>query len=100
MYVRVYSPAAKIGKKEEEKGKVMIPHDDSNSVYVGLRVYTHNNVPAVVVGCLKAAVEVQTITPAERWTKDLWLALIYLLTGYGYYISLLIYFYSFFILFS
>ena len=42
-------------KKEEEKGKVAIPHDDSNSIYVGLRVYTHKDVPAVVVGRLKAA---------------------------------------------
>jgi hypothetical protein len=40
-------------KKEEEKGKVTIPHDDSNSIYVGLRVYTHKDVPAVVVGRLK-----------------------------------------------
>lgn len=45
-------------KKEEEKGKVTIPHDDSNSIYVGLRVYTHKDVPAVVVGQLKAAKEV------------------------------------------
>jgi hypothetical protein len=41
-------------KKEEEKGKVTIPHDDPNSIYVGLRVYTHKDVPAVVVGRLKA----------------------------------------------
>jgi co-chaperonin GroES (HSP10) len=45
-------------KKEEEKGKVLIPHDDSNSIYVGLRVYTHKDVPAVVVGRLKATKEV------------------------------------------
>jgi len=45
-------------KKEEEKGKVLIPHDDSNSIYVGLRVYTHKDVPAVVVGKLKATKEV------------------------------------------
>ncbi|KAF8814237.1 hypothetical protein BYT27DRAFT_7179669, partial [Phlegmacium glaucopus] len=56
-------------EKEEEKGKVTIPHDDSNAVYVGLRVYTHKDVPAVVVGCLKAVVEVKTITPPERWTR-------------------------------
>ncbi|KAF8801034.1 hypothetical protein BYT27DRAFT_7216459 [Phlegmacium glaucopus] len=49
-------------EKEEEKGKVTIPHDDSKSVYVGLRVYTHKDVPAVVVGHLKAAVEVKTST--------------------------------------
>ncbi|KAF8811467.1 cysteine proteinase [Phlegmacium glaucopus] len=71
-------------EKEEEKGQVTIPHDDLNSVYVGLRVYTYKDVPAVVVGHLKAVVEVKTSTPPERWTKDLWLALIYLLTGYGY----------------
>ncbi|KAF8808297.1 cysteine proteinase [Phlegmacium glaucopus] len=47
-------------KKEEEKGKVTIPHNDSNSWYVGLRVYTHKDVHAVVVGCLKAVVEVKT----------------------------------------
>jgi len=45
-------------KKEEEKGKIAIPHDDSNSIYVGLRVYTHKDVPAVVVGRLKATKEV------------------------------------------
>lgn len=45
-------------KKElEEKGKMAVPHDDPNSVYVGLRVYTHNDVPAVVVGRLKAKPE-------------------------------------------
>ena len=43
--------------KEEEKGKVNIPHDDPNSVYVGLRVYTHKDVPAVVVGRLKKATD-------------------------------------------
>jgi hypothetical protein len=36
-----------------EKGKVAVPHDDPNSVYVGLRVYTHKDAPAVVVGRLK-----------------------------------------------
>ena len=37
---------------------MIIPHDDSNSIYVGLRVYTHKDVPAVVVGRLKAKKEV------------------------------------------
>ena len=46
-------------KEEEEKGKVAIPHDDPNSIYVGLRVYTHKDVPAVVVGRLKAVKEVK-----------------------------------------
>ena len=46
-------------KEDEEKGKVIIPHDDSNSIYVGLRVYTHKDVPAVVVGRLKAAKEIK-----------------------------------------
>ncbi|KAF9480348.1 cysteine proteinase [Pholiota conissans] len=36
-----------------EKGKVAVPHDDPNSVYVGLRVYTHKDAPAAVVGRLK-----------------------------------------------
>ncbi|KDR70872.1 hypothetical protein GALMADRAFT_75596 [Galerina marginata CBS 339.88] len=36
-----------------EKGKVLIDHDDPNTVYIGLRVYTHKDVPAVVVGRLK-----------------------------------------------
>ncbi|KAF8808292.1 hypothetical protein BYT27DRAFT_7241740 [Phlegmacium glaucopus] len=90
MYVRVcnngnYGDSTAVEtEKEEEKGQVTIPHDDLNSVYVGLRVYTYKDVPAVVVGHLKAVVEVKTSTPPERWTKDLWLALIYLLTGYGY----------------
>ncbi|KAF8808302.1 hypothetical protein BYT27DRAFT_7210948 [Phlegmacium glaucopus] len=48
--------------KEEEKGKVTMPHDDSNSVYVGLRVYTHKDVPAVVVGWWKAVIEVRAST--------------------------------------
>lgn len=47
-------------KKEEEKGKVTIPHDDSNSIYVGLRVYTHKDVPAVVVGRLRPKKEVKS----------------------------------------
>ena len=55
--------AADGAKKEEEKGKVVIPHDDPNSIYVGLRVYTHNDVPAVVVGKLKADSE-KEVQPA------------------------------------
>lgn len=51
------SPETK--KEEEEKGKVTIPHDDPNSIYVGLRVYTHKDVPAVVIGRLKVAKEVK-----------------------------------------
>ncbi|KAH9479886.1 Calpain [Psilocybe cubensis] len=35
------------------KGKVEIDHDDPNTVCVGLRVYTHKDVPTVVVGRLK-----------------------------------------------
>jgi len=49
--------------KEEMKGKILVDHDDSNSVYVGLRVHTHKNVPAVIVGRLKAPVVTST-TPA------------------------------------
>ncbi|KAF8194986.1 hypothetical protein BJ912DRAFT_847616 [Pholiota molesta] len=41
------------GRRPMEKGKVAVPHDDPNSVYVGLRVYTHKDAPAVVVGRLK-----------------------------------------------
>ena len=54
-----YGDDPTVTKKEEEKGKVAIPHDDSNSIYVGLRVYTHKDVPAVVVGRLKASKEVK-----------------------------------------
>lgn len=54
-------------KKEEEKGKVVIPHDDSNSIYVGLRVYTHKDVPAVVVGRLKA---IKKEVKAENVSSD------------------------------
>ena len=54
-------------KKEEEKGKVVIPHDDSNSIYVGLRVYTHKDVPAVVVGRLKA---IKKEVKAENTSND------------------------------
>ena len=58
-------------KKEEEKGKVIIPHDDSNSIYVGLRVYTHKDVPAVVVGRLKAkAKEVVTVKPENTTSSS------------------------------
>ena len=50
-------------KKEDETGKVTVPHDNPNSVYVGLRVYTHKDVPAVVVGRLKTtAAEVNNST--------------------------------------
>ncbi|KAF8799617.1 cysteine proteinase, partial [Phlegmacium glaucopus] len=42
-------------EKEEEKGKVTIPHDDLNSVYVGMFLLW-----LLVVGCLKAVVEVKT----------------------------------------
>ena len=58
-------------KKEEEKGKVIIPHDDSNSIYVGLRVYTHKDVPAVVVGRLKSkAKEVVTVKPENTTSSS------------------------------
>jgi len=53
--------------KEEMKGKVLVDHDDPNSVYVGLRVHTHKNVPAVIVGRLKAPVVTST-TPAAAAT--------------------------------
>ena len=42
-----------LGKKGK-KGKMTFSHDDLNSVYVGLRVYTHKDVPAVIVGHLKS----------------------------------------------
>ncbi|KAF8159960.1 hypothetical protein B0H34DRAFT_424573 [Crassisporium funariophilum] len=57
--------------KPAEKGRVTIPHDDPNSVYVGLRVYTHKDVPAVVVGRLKPEAEVEvtlTITVPDELT--------------------------------
>jgi hypothetical protein len=57
-------------KKEEEKGKVTIPHDDSNSIYVGLRVYTHKDVPAVVVGRLKAAKHEEVTSKPENTTSS------------------------------
>lgn len=44
------SPAA----PTPDKGKVFVDHDDPNTVTVGLRVYTHKDVPAVIVGRLKA----------------------------------------------
>lgn len=40
-----------------EKGKVAVPHDDPNIVFVGLRVYTHKDVPASVVGRLKTELD-------------------------------------------
>ncbi|KAF8889520.1 hypothetical protein CPB84DRAFT_1849319 [Gymnopilus junonius] len=40
-----------------EKGKVLVDHDDPNSVFIGLRVYTNKDVPAVVVGRLKTDLE-------------------------------------------
>ena len=38
-----------LGKKDK-KDKMTFSHDDLNSVYVGLQVYTHKDVPAVIVG--------------------------------------------------
>ncbi|KAF9552247.1 cysteine proteinase [Agrocybe pediades] len=40
--------------KMPEKGKILVDHDDPNTVTLGLRVYTHKDVPAVIVGRLKA----------------------------------------------
>ena len=47
-----------------EKGKVAVPHDSENSVYTGLRVYTHKDVPVVIVGRLKPT------TPAASGPSD------------------------------
>lgn len=41
--------------QEMQESQMTMPYNDPNSVYVGLRVYTHKEVPAVVVGCLKPA---------------------------------------------
>lgn len=49
--------------KEEMKGKILVDHDDPNGVYIGLRVYTHKDVPAVIVGRLKTPAVLPT-TPA------------------------------------
>jgi len=49
--------------KEEMKGKILVDHDDPNSVCIGLRVYTHKDVPAVIVGRLKTPA-VSSTTPA------------------------------------
>jgi len=49
--------------KEEMKGKILVDHDDPNAVYIGLRVYTHKEVPAVIVGRLKTPT-VSSTTPA------------------------------------
>jgi hypothetical protein len=49
--------------KEEMKGKILVDHDDPNAVYIGLRVYTHKDVPAVIVGRLKTPA-VSSTTPA------------------------------------
>jgi len=57
-------------KKEDEKGKVTVPHDDSNSVYVGLRVYTHKDAPAVVVGRLKPKEEVKSSSSSTEASGD------------------------------
>lgn len=47
-----------------EKGKVAVPHDDEDSVYVGLRVYSQKDVPVVVVGRLKPVVPSDDQLPA------------------------------------
>jgi hypothetical protein len=56
-------------KNEGEKGKVAIPYDDPNSVYVGLRVYTHKDVPAVVVGKLKVDSEKEVLAQRVESTE-------------------------------
>jgi len=50
-------------EKEEMKGKILVDHDDPNSICVGLRVYTHKDVPAVIVGRLKTPAVPMTTTP-------------------------------------
>ena len=48
------SSAASATPETPEKGKFTVPQADENTVYIGLRVYTHRDVPAVVVGRVKA----------------------------------------------
>lgn len=50
-------------EKEEMKGKILVDQDDPNSVCIGLRVYTHKDVPAVIVGRLKKPAVSTTTTP-------------------------------------
>ncbi|KAJ2912950.1 hypothetical protein MD484_g7458, partial [Candolleomyces efflorescens] len=52
-----------------ESGKVTVPYEDPDTVYVGLRVYTNKEVPATVTGKLRGdsaekKVETTTITTA------------------------------------
>ena len=47
------SSAASATPETPEKGKFTVPQADENTVYIGLRVYTHKDVPAVVVGRVK-----------------------------------------------
>lgn len=47
------SSAASTAAETPEKGKFAVPQADENTVYIGLRVYTHKDVPAVVVGRVK-----------------------------------------------
>lgn len=49
-----YGDSPESNPAEVPKGKVAIDHDDPNTVCVGLRVYTHKDVPTVVAGRLKA----------------------------------------------
>ena len=44
------SSAASTAPETPEKAKFTVPQADENTVYIGLRVYTHKDVPAVVVG--------------------------------------------------
>jgi hypothetical protein len=45
--------AASATSETPEKRKFAVPQADENTVYIGLRVYTHKDVPAVVVGRVK-----------------------------------------------
>ena len=52
-----------------EKGKVAVPHDDPNMVFVGLRVYTHKDVPASVVGELRTELDDSPKPDADKATS-------------------------------
>ncbi|KAF9038120.1 hypothetical protein BJ165DRAFT_1353090 [Panaeolus papilionaceus] len=51
---QTFAPGTTTAEEEKiEKGKVKVPHLDSNTVTIGLRVYTNKDVPVTVAGRLK-----------------------------------------------
>jgi len=51
-----------------EGGKATVPYDDTDTVFIGLRVYTNKDVPVVVTGKLKEETKEKETTVAATAT--------------------------------